>query len=65
MFLHHPLLLKPSGEKLSKAAQDTALRELRAGGASPEAVLGEAAFRAGITRRLRPVPAAALAGLFK
>ena len=65
VFLHHPLLLKPSGEKLSKAAQDTALRELRAGGASPEAVLGEAAFRAGITRRLRPVPAAALAGLFK
>ncbi len=64
VFLHHPLLLKPSGEKLSKAARDTGLRELRAGGASPEAVLGEAAFRAEVTGKFRPVPAAALAGLF-
>ena len=53
----------PYPGRYRKAAQDTALRELRAGGASPEAVLGEAAFRAGVTRKLRPVPAAALAGL--
>jgi glutamyl-tRNA synthetase/glutamyl-Q tRNA(Asp) synthetase len=64
VFLHHPLVLKPSGEKLSKAGKDTGLRELRAGGASAEDVLGEAAFRSGLTPRSRPIPAAALADLF-
>ena len=63
-FLHHPLLLKPSGDKLSKAARDTGLRDLRAKGASPDAVLGEAAFRAGLIPTARRVSAADLAGLF-
>jgi glutamyl-tRNA synthetase/glutamyl-Q tRNA(Asp) synthetase len=35
-FLHHPLIRKPGGEKLSKAAGDTSIRELRARGATPE-----------------------------
>jgi glutamyl-Q tRNA(Asp) synthetase len=32
---HHPLVLDPTGRKLSKSLRDTSLRELRAGGASP------------------------------
>ena len=39
-FLHHPLIRKPAGEKLSKANQDTAIRDLRAAGASPEELFG-------------------------
>jgi glutamyl-tRNA synthetase/glutamyl-Q tRNA(Asp) synthetase len=35
-FLHHPLIRKAGGEKLSKAAGDTSIRELRARGATPE-----------------------------
>jgi glutamyl-tRNA synthetase/glutamyl-Q tRNA(Asp) synthetase len=64
VFLHHPLLLKPSGEKLSKAGRDTALRELRAAGVRPGEVLGEAAFQAGLLPRARPIGAGALADLF-
>ena len=39
LFLHHPLIRKPSGEKLSKASRDTGIRELRAAGASATEVL--------------------------
>jgi glutamyl-tRNA synthetase/glutamyl-Q tRNA(Asp) synthetase len=65
VFLHHPLLLKPSGEKLSKAGRDTALRELRAAGMGPGEVLGEAAFRAGLLPRPRPIGPRVLADLFR
>ena len=65
VFLHHPLLLKPSGEKLSKASRDTALRELRAGGLRPGEVLGEACFRAGLLPRARPIGARELATVFR
>jgi len=64
VFLHHPLLLKPSGDKLSKASRDTALCELRVAGAGPGEVLGEAAFRAGLLPWVRPIGVAALADLF-
>lgn len=64
VFLHHPLLLKPSGEKLSKASRDTALCELRAAGLSPGEVLGEACFRAGLLPRARPLTAGELATVF-
>ena len=63
-FLHHPLLLKPSGEKLSKASRDTALRELRAAGLRPAEVLGEACFRAGVLPGARAIGAGVLADLF-
>lgn len=55
-FIHHPLILKPSGEKLSKSAGDTGVRELRAAGLSPEEVIGRAA--AGV--RLIGTPAHAI-----
>jgi len=63
-FLHHPLIPGPSGAKLSKANRDTGLRELRAGGASPEEVLGAAAAATGLVPAPRPLRAADLAGLF-
>jgi len=39
MFLHHALLLKQTGEKLSKSSGDTGIRELRAAGVSAAAAL--------------------------
>ncbi|HEU4700066.1 MAG TPA: glutamate--tRNA ligase family protein [Gemmatimonadales bacterium] len=65
VFAHHPLILKPSGDKLSKASGDTALRELRAAGATPERVLGEAAWRTGLLAAMRPVEAGEVGVLFR
>lgn len=45
-FRHHPLLMKRPGQKLSKSDGDTGVRELRAGGWTPEQVKGAA--RAGL-----------------
>jgi glutamyl-tRNA synthetase/glutamyl-Q tRNA(Asp) synthetase len=42
-FLHHPLVMKSSDEKLSKADRDTGIRELRRAGVSADAVIGRAA----------------------
>ena len=39
LFLHHSLIMKPSGEKLSKASGDTGVREMRAAGMGAEEVL--------------------------
>jgi len=47
-FFHHPLILKPSGEKLSKAARDTGIRGRRAGGSGAEALIGEALAAVGL-----------------
>lgn len=55
VFAHHPLIRKPSGEKLSKASGDTGVRELRAAGAAPGDVLREAALRSGLPRELWPL----------
>jgi glutamyl-tRNA synthetase/glutamyl-Q tRNA(Asp) synthetase len=53
-FFHHPLILKSSGEKLSKSSGDTGVRELRAAGLAPEEVIGCAAAAVGLSspRRL-------------
>ncbi len=64
LLLHHGLLVHPDGTKLSKAAQDTAIRELRAGGATAASLIGEAARRSGLLAAPRDVPAAAVASLF-
>jgi glutamyl/glutaminyl-tRNA synthetase len=63
-FLHHPLLLRPDGAKLSKSNSDTGVRDLRAAGWSPQRVLGEAAHRAGLQPNPSPLPSTALAELF-
>lgn len=64
VYAHHPLIRKASGEKLSKAAGDTGVRELRAAGASPAAVLGTAARLIGLQGRDRPVAANDLSMFF-
>lgn len=63
-FLHHPLLLRPDGAKLSKSNRDTGVCALRAAGWSPQRVLGEAAHRAGLQPSPSPRPVTALAELF-
>ena len=65
VFLHHPLILKANGEKLSKSSNDTGVRELRRAGATPEDVLGRAAFAVGLLRSERPISAAVVADLFR
>lgn len=50
-YLHHPLILKPDGTKLSKSSRDTGVRDLRAAGWSAGRVLGLAARAAGLLER--------------
>ena len=64
-YLHHPLLLRPDGTKLSKAAHDTSLRERRARGASAESLIGEAAFLAGLTRAQVEIRGSEVVSLFR
>jgi glutamyl-tRNA synthetase/glutamyl-Q tRNA(Asp) synthetase len=47
-YLHHPLVLKSNGEKLSKSAADAGVRELRRAGMTAADVLNLAANRAGL-----------------
>jgi glutamyl-tRNA synthetase/glutamyl-Q tRNA(Asp) synthetase len=56
-FLHHPLIVGPSGEKLSKSARDTGVRDLRAQGLSAEDVIGRAAAAIGLITSPRPIRA--------
>ncbi|HYW32265.1 MAG TPA: glutamate--tRNA ligase family protein, partial [Gemmatimonas sp.] len=63
-YLHHPLLMRDDGIKLSKANHDTSLRLRRAGGASAAELLGEAAYRAALIPRTRALHVTELAGLF-
>ena len=64
VFLHHPLIRKPGGEKLSKSSGDTGIRELRAAGVPPAAVLGRAAFLTGLRAIDVPLAPGELANLF-
>jgi glutamyl-Q tRNA(Asp) synthetase len=47
-FLHHLLIMKRPGQKLSKSDRDTGVRDLRAQGWSAPRVIGQAAFLAGL-----------------
>jgi glutamyl-tRNA synthetase len=42
-FLHHPLLLQPHGDKLSKSAGSTSVMHMRKAGFGPEEVYGSIA----------------------
>jgi glutamyl/glutaminyl-tRNA synthetase len=64
-FLHHPLLRRPSGAKLSKADHDTAIRDLLDGGATPADLLGFAAAAVGLLEAARPVSPDRLGSLFR
>lgn len=64
-FLHHPLIRKPSGAKLSKADGDTAIRSLLEAGRTPAELLGEATAAVGLIETARPLRVEELAGLFR
>ena len=55
-FFHHPLICNAAGVKLSKADGDTGIRELRAAGIKPAAVLGLAAHLTGLLDRPQRAP---------
>lgn len=55
VFCHHPLITDSAGQKLSKRDFAKAIRDLRAEGAGPREVLGEAAYHCGLTSVLRPL----------
>ena len=63
-WLHHPLILAEDGHKLSKREAAQGIRELREAGWSPEAVLGEAAFRTGLIAAARALSVDELQTLF-
>jgi glutamyl/glutaminyl-tRNA synthetase len=64
-FLHHPLILKRSGEKLSKAADDSGVRELRASGLAAPQVIGHAAAVVGLIPQEIAVHASDVEQLFR
>jgi glutamyl-Q tRNA(Asp) synthetase len=64
VFVHHPLIFKPTGEKLSKSAGDTGVRELRAAGLGAADVIGRAAAAVGLIASPSPVPADTVQDLF-
>jgi glutamyl/glutaminyl-tRNA synthetase len=65
VFLHHPLVRKPGGAKLSKADGDSGIRELRAAGQQPADLIGEAAAAVGLIPAPVPLDAEAVGRLFE
>jgi glutamyl-tRNA synthetase/glutamyl-Q tRNA(Asp) synthetase len=64
-FLHHPLIVDETGRKLSKSARDTGVRELRAAGLAPDAVVGLAAAAIGLIEAPVAVPASEVMALIR
>lgn len=65
LFLHHPLILRPDGRKLSKSTGDSALRALRSDTWDPARVLGHAAWLGGLQARPDPIEARRLGALWR
>ncbi len=63
-FLHHPLVRHASGQKLSKAGRDTAVRTMLDAGATPAQLFGRAARLAGLREDVEPVEVDELGSLF-
>jgi glutamyl-tRNA synthetase/glutamyl-Q tRNA(Asp) synthetase len=63
-FLHHPLVFATPGEKLSKSAGDTGVRDLRAAGVSAADVIGRAAAAGRLVDR-RPIAATDVADVIR
>jgi len=64
VFLHHSLLYRPDGAKLSKSAADTGIRQLRAAGLPADEVLGRAALAGGLMADPRSLAPGDLPRLF-
>lgn len=64
-FYHIPLLLSPTGKRLSKRDKDKDLGYLRACHKGPEPILGELGYIAGLLDRAEPVTARELAQVFR
>jgi glutamyl/glutaminyl-tRNA synthetase len=64
VFLHHPLIHDPRGEKLSKSAGDTGVRELRSRGLTAPEVIAIAASRVGLVDSGKSIRASEVARLF-
>jgi glutamyl-tRNA synthetase/glutamyl-Q tRNA(Asp) synthetase len=64
VFVHHPLLRKPTGDKLSKSSGDTGIRELRAAGVRAEDVIGRAAVACGLIHHTCDIEAKEVGRLF-
>ena len=64
-FLHHPLIRRVSGQKLSKAEGDTAVRALLDAGRTPGDLFGLAARLAGLQADATSIDAADLAAPFR
>lgn len=65
VYVHHPLLVDPSGRKLSKSDFSAPIHEMLQFGIKPEKLLGMAAQRAGLTQTDDPISPAALPALFQ
>jgi glutamyl-tRNA synthetase/glutamyl-Q tRNA(Asp) synthetase len=63
-FLHHPLVMKSSSQKLSKSDRDSGVADLRASGWTPARVIGEAAARVGLAPSSRGIDADDVAHFF-
>ena len=64
-FFHHALVMKTPTQKLSKADAATSVRDLRAAGWTPDAVIGRAAALAGLVNSPRAASAGDVIGLLK
>jgi glutamyl-tRNA synthetase/glutamyl-Q tRNA(Asp) synthetase len=64
LFLHHPLVLRPDGRKLSKSAGESGVRDLRGHGVSAAEVIGLAAAAVGLLTAPRPLQALDVPTLF-
>jgi glutamyl-Q tRNA(Asp) synthetase len=64
-FLHHPLIFKEKGEKLSKSDRDTGVGDLRRIGLAAADVIGRAAAAVGLIKTARAVEATQVEELFR
>jgi glutamyl/glutaminyl-tRNA synthetase len=64
-FLHHPLVRRMNGQKLSKAERDTSVRSMLDDGLTPAALFGRAARLSGLRDTDAPLPVSDLGSLFR
>jgi len=65
VYVHHPLIYKPNGAKLSKSAGDSGVRDLRLAGVQASEVIGRAAAAVGLIQAPRPIAARDVKALFE